>query len=174
VRLARLLRAHPARWGVPGLSDGEVSDELTLRLIEAVRSSPAEHSRYDRAGKEWGLTVLAAERRDLRRAFRVKIVLADVTPVACRSLTGEDRILELETAQHLELARERAERGLSRPQRRWFAALKESAEHGAFFEASGRPNFAAASRLLDKHRSSAQRAFRELERHFGRELDKLG
>ena len=45
---------------------------------------------------------------------------------------------------------------------------------GEFFESSGRLNLAAVSRMLDKNRSSAQRAFGELQQHFRRELKKLG
>jgi hypothetical protein len=171
--LERLLRVHPARWAVSGLSDGEVSDELTLRLMETVRSGSAARLCRARAGKEWGLLFLAAERRQLRRSFRLKVVLADTTPVLDGGLTGEECLIERETATCYELARARGERGLSRPQRRWFAALCESANSGAFFATSGNPNLAAASRLNGKHRSSALRAYRELERHFTRELARI-
>jgi hypothetical protein len=171
--LERLFRVHPARWAVPGLSDGEVIDELTLRLIEAVRSNSGELQRHHRPGREWGLSFLAGERRRLRRSFRLNVVLADVTPVLDRTLTEEEQLIEHQTKECYELARARGERSLSRPQRRWLAALKEGADAGAFFEASGNLNLAAASRLNGKHRSSAQRAFRELERHFGRELARI-
>lgn len=71
------------------------------------------------------------------------------------------------------LARERAERSLSRPQRAWLAALERSANAGAFFESSGLPNLSAASRVLGKDRSSAQRAYRELRGRFIEELNRL-
>jgi hypothetical protein len=85
----------------------------------------------------------------------------------------EERWLDLEADHGRALARERAELGLSRPQRRWLAALKSSANAGAFFESSERPNLSAASRLLGKNRSSAQRAYRELQGCFIRELSRL-
>ena len=95
----------------------------------------------------------------------------------CRPRGGapneEERLIDDEAAALRELARERATRSLSVPQRRWLAALTLSANAGAFFEASGKPNLSAASRVLGKDRSSAVRAFGELQHHFGRELGKL-
>jgi hypothetical protein len=73
----------------------------------------------------------------------------------------------------MQLAGRRAEETLSRPQRTWLAAMKLSANAGAFFESSGNFNLAAASRVLTKDRSSAHRAFGELQSHFGQELEKL-
>ncbi|HEY3496138.1 MAG TPA: hypothetical protein VGK73_15675 [Polyangiaceae bacterium] len=172
-RLDKLLRAHPERWRLYGISDEELRDELTLRLIDALRSKAALFARDERAGKEWGLCFLARERHALRAGFRLNVVLADPTPVLDRAPDEEERFLALESDALVALARERAERSLNRPQRRWLAALKLSANAGGFFETSGRLNLSAASRLLDKHRSSALRAFSELQRHFGRELERL-
>ena len=172
-RLDRLFRAHPERWHLAGISDEELRDELTLRLIDTLRSKPSEVSRHERAGKEWGLCFLSHARREVRAGFRLNVVLADATPAQDRAQTEEERLIELETDGLFAAARARAEANLSRPQRRWLAALKLSANAGAFFETSGRVNLAAASRLLDKHRSSAQRAFAELQRHFVRELDRV-
>src|SRR5688572_4265909 len=53
--LARLQRAHPARWSVRGWSPEEVRAELTLRLIEVLRGDRSEHARWERDGKEWAL-----------------------------------------------------------------------------------------------------------------------
>jgi hypothetical protein len=171
--LVRLQRAHPARWRLPGLSDDELRDELTLRLIEAVRARPEERARHQRAGKEWGLLFLEQQRRVLRRAFALPVVLADAPPFPDRRATEEERLIEEEAASARAVASELAERGLSRPQRRWFAAMRMTATAGTFFAASGRLNLAAVSRLLARDRSSANRAFEELQRRFVRERRRL-
>jgi hypothetical protein len=170
-RLARLQRAHPGRWRVPGLSDEELRDELTLRLIDAVRTQPEERAQ-EQPGKEWGLFFLERQLARLRSAFKLKIVLAEPAGAIEHGLNEEERLLERESERLFATARERAERSLSQPQRRWLAAMKMSANAGAFFEQSGKPNLAAASRLLEKNRSSAQRAFGELSRVFTNELRK--
>lgn len=172
-RLARLQRAHPGRWRVPGWSDEELRDELTLRLIAAVRGRPEQLAQFGSTGKEWGLAFLEAQRRELRRSFKLKVEPGDTSFALDRSASEEERLLDLEHEQMLALAGSRAELSLSRPQRRWLAALKMTANAGSFFEASGNLNLAAASRMLDKHRSSALRAFDELSRHYASELEKL-
>jgi hypothetical protein len=55
--LAKLQRRHPARWRVPGLSDEEVRDALTLRLLEAVRAGD-----QTVLGRDWGFAVCDAAR----------------------------------------------------------------------------------------------------------------
>jgi hypothetical protein len=174
-KLRRLQRAYPERWRVPGLSDDEVSERLTLRLIEAVRCPTPADLELCRPGKEWGLLILRLELRALRRSFRLATVPVDFAEAVgdSRSLTQEERFLELEAQRTLTLAQARAERQLSRPQRRWFDALKLSAAAGSFFAASAEPNLSAAARLLGKNRSSAQRSYRELQLRFGRELERL-
>jgi hypothetical protein len=171
--LARLQRSHPGRWRLPGLSDDELRDELTLRLIEAVRTRHEERARHQRAGKEWGLLFLEHQRRQLRQAFRLKIVHGEISSVPERALDEEQSLLARESATVVGLARERGERSLTRPQRRWLAAMRLTADAGAFFAASGKLNLAAVSRRLEKNRSSANRAFEELRRHFTRELRRL-
>jgi hypothetical protein len=66
------------------------------------------------------------------------------------------------------MTRERAEASLSKPQRQWYAAMRMAANAGSFFEASGDLNLSAAARVLDKNRSSAQRAFAEIRTAFAR------
>lgn len=173
-RLFLLQRAHPNRWSVRGLSDDELRDELTLRLIDAIRTRPEELARHHRAGREWGLGFLSHELRALRKSFRLDIVLTDV-PAGLwdRAPNEEERFLVAESDGLRALARERAEASLNRPQRRWLAAMKMTAHAGAFFESSGKLNLSAVSRLLDKNRSSAVRAYSELSRHFSEELAKL-
>jgi len=172
-RLIRLARAHPSRWHVPGLSDEEVRAELTLRLIEALRSPPPTWGFRERAGVEWGQLVLAQQRRSLRRSFRLNVVLLEPPQHLAPAASGEERLIEEQSARAFGLARERAEGALSRSQRRWFAAMRLTANAGGFFDASGRLNLAAVSRQLERNRSSAQRAFGELQAHFKRELRKL-
>lgn len=175
-RLRALQRRFPARWSAPGLSAEELRDELALRLVEAVRTRPEERTRHARAGKEWGLVFLVHARRSVAAAFRLNVVLAEPegAPDFGRGpRSAEELLLEEEDARGFVAARERAERGLSLPQRRWLSAMKLSANAGAFFEASGRLNLAAAARLLDKNRSSATRAWDELAEHFRRERRKL-
>lgn len=173
-RLTRLQRAHPRRWRVEGWSELELRDELTLRLIDALRARTDELSRHRAAGKEWGLLFLAHERRSLERDFRLKVVLTEPPAVLERGPTGEERLLEDEHENLLALARERAESTLSRPQRSWYAAMRLTASAGAFFEASGNLNLSEVSRTCGKNRSSATRAFAELKTVFTRELTKLG
>jgi len=172
-KLYKLISRYPERWTIPGLSQEELVDELTLRLIGAIRTTPAELLCDPHPGASWTLSFLVQERRRLRASFRLNVVLADVSPLLDGAANEEERLIELETEQTYAVARERAERELSRPQRRWFAALKLSANAGGFFASSGEPNLAAASRLLDKHRSSAVRAFSELQEHFERKLNQL-
>lgn len=171
-KLRRLQQTFPARWRVPGLSDEEVRDMLTLRLIEAVRQASPEELELNRPGREWGLLIVQRELRKLRQAFKLPAIPVDFrkTPVVLRDLNQEERLLEGESKRLFSVAEQRAEQGLSRPQRRWLAALKLSARAGGFFEASAEPNLSAASRVLGKNRSSAQRAYRELQARFAREL----
>ncbi len=175
-KLRKLQRANPQRWHVSGLSDEEVRDALTLRLIEAVRSGTADELELPLAGKEWGLLLMLRELRVLRRKFKLRVAPADFNdaPFAARAPTQEEQLLEGEAELRRNLARARAEQGLPLPQRRWLAALKLSARANAFFASSGAPNLSAASRMLGKNRSSAQRAYRELRARFIKERNRLG
>jgi hypothetical protein len=171
-KLARLQHSFPERWRVPGLSDEEVRDLLTLRLIEAVREPDGAELQLARPGKEWGLLIAQRALRALRGGFRLKVSPADFSGAQweIRGPSQEEQWLEGEADLNRRSAQERAERGLSRPQRSWLAALKLSAREGGFFAASAEPNLSAASRILGKNRSSAQRAFRELQARFSAEL----
>jgi hypothetical protein len=169
--LARLQRAYPARWHVPGLSDEEVRDELTLALLEAVRREP-QMAPPDHA------TAFRIVRRQLgllRQRFRLGATPTDFdeAPLPQRELGEEARWLELEAEACRAEAAVAAKASLSVPQRRWFAAFKLAANGGAFFEASDEPNLSAASRVLGRHRSSAQRAYQELQTQFQRELRRV-
>jgi hypothetical protein len=169
-RLVRLLRRHPARWRLPGLSDEELIDELLLRLLAAVRTGTREPA--ERTDGQWSLRFLAREQRKMRRAFRLDVVLAapaDAPGFGLEPRSAEDLLLEEEHASLRSRATAQAEASLSRPQRRWLAAMKMSANAGAFFEASGKPNLSEAARLLDRNRSSATRAFEELQGRFAHE-----
>jgi hypothetical protein len=171
-KLTRLQRTFPGRWRVVGLSDEEVRDLLTLRLIEAVRDPDGVDLALARPGKEWGLLVVQQALRALRRGFRLNVSPADFSEGqwGSQAPNQEEGWLEGEAERNRRSAQERAERRLSRPQRTWLAALKLSARAGSFFEASAEPNLSAASRILGKNRSSAQRAFRELQARFSAEL----
>ena len=174
-KLRRLQQTFPERWRVAGLSDEEVTDILTLRLIEAVRQALPEELALARPGREWGLLIVQRELRALRRAFKLRVVPVDFseTPAVLPQLDQEERLLSCESERLVSAAQQRAEQGLSRPQRQWLAALKLSARAGGFFEASDEPNLSAASRVLGKNRSSAQRAYRELQARFARELSRF-
>lgn len=174
--LRALQQAHPGRFRVPGLSQEEVRDLLTLRLIEVLRSDPGEFWRYQRPGRAWAMQCMQEHLRVLRKCFRLDAIPADLREVPLRAYTldQEEQWLEREAEQGRAMAQQRAERALSRPQRQWLAALKLSANAGAFFQSSELPNLSAASRLLGKDRSSAQRAYQELRVRFGRELKRLG
>lgn len=164
-RLAYLQRTYPQRWRVPGLSAEEVRDALTLRLLETLREDPER-------GDERALGVARRHLGALRKSFRLAATPVDFNdaPVAERALTQEERCLELEATGRRAVAQERAEGALNRPQRRWLTAMKMAAARGEFFAASDDLNLSAASRLLGKNRSSAQRAYRELQRRFEDEL----
>jgi hypothetical protein len=174
-RLASLQRAHPHRWRVRGLSEDELRDELTLRLLDAVRAKPEERAAHHRAGREWGLLFLARQRDLVRRGFRLNVVLTNPAPALdwTRPVTDEERLIGEQSAHALAVACARAEQGLTRPQRRWLSAMRTSAHDGSFFESSGKLNLAAVSRLLGKNRSSAIRAFDEIRERFARERRKL-
>lgn len=173
-RLARLQRTYPERWHVPGLSNEETRDALTLHLLEVVRGDPALHQSYD-AARQWGLAVMRQELRRLRRSFRLGATPTDFShdDARQREPDQEERLLDLEADACRSLAAARAQGGLSRPQRRWLAALKLAANCGEFFQASQEINLSAAARVLQKNRSSAQRAYRELKVQFARELERL-
>jgi hypothetical protein len=134
-KLRRLQRAFPERWRVPGLSDDEVADRLTLRLIEAVRHPTVAELALRQPGKEWGLLIVRLELRALRRSFRLAALPMDFAEAAsdARSPTQEESFFELEAERGRAIAQARAERALSRPQRRWLSALKMSAHAGNFF-----------------------------------------
>jgi hypothetical protein len=174
-KLRRLQQAFPERWRVAGLSDDEVRDILTLRLIEAVRSPAPGALELERVGKEWGLLVARRELGALRKSFKLGAIPSDFSeaPLVMHSPNQEEQWLEGEAERGRAVAQERAERDLSRPQRRWLAALKLSARGGGFFQASAEPNLSAASRVLGKNRSSAQRAYRELQARFAHELARV-
>jgi hypothetical protein len=171
-KLACLQRAQPQHWAVGGLSPEETRDALTLRLLELLRSDLGAREHYDRAGKAWGLSVAERHLVHLRKAFRLSAVPTDFRePVAVldRGPGFEERLLEREAEAGLELARETAERSLSCSQRRWLSAMKLAARGGQFFASSAELNLSAASRLLGRNRSSAARAFKELQERFQRE-----
>ena len=173
LKLRRLQRAHPARWRVAGLSEEEVRDALTLRLIEAVRGGAEPEPGTE--GKEWGLTVVERALRGLRKSFRLEATPMDFRAVSLeeRVPTQEQRYLDDEASVARSIARQRAREQLSQPQRRWLAALSLAAMQGEFFQTSDRVNLSAASRMLGKDRSSAQRAYRALQTCFQRELERL-
>jgi hypothetical protein len=183
-KIARLQRAHRARWHVPGLSDDEVRDALTLRLIEAIRApegatdaarASSTGAPAPPAGKEWGLCVVEAELAALRRRFRLGATPMDFEGAALRERepSQEERWLELEAERCRALAEEQAERRLSRSLARWLDALKSAARDGAFFQTSDRLNSSAASRRLDRNRSSAARAYNALRVLFTSELERV-
>jgi hypothetical protein len=173
-KLARLQRAHPQRWRVPGLSDEEVRDALTLRLIEAIRELPAKDPAPCRSGKEWGLCVAEEHLCRLRRSFRLGATPTDFAraSLSARVPSQEEHWLELEEERCRVRAGQLAEEQLSRPQRRWLDALKSAAHEGEFFEGSQRLNLSAASRRLGMNRSSASRADEAQQARFSRELDR--
>ena len=174
-RLSRLQKAHPERWRVPGLSEDEVRDALTLGLVEAIRAE-AEAPAHARPGREWGLAVVLDRLASLRGAFRLEATPVDFRePPALRQRepTLEERWLAHEEEACRAEAREGAERTLSKPQRQWYAAMRLAARGGEFFEASDRLNLSAAARILGKNRSSAQRAYSELQARFAEELEKV-
>lgn len=175
-RLSGLMRAHPERWAVPGLSAEETRDALTLRLLEAVHlpASIRDQEEPGRPEREWGLCVLQRHLARLRRRFRLPATPLDMrdAPLPLRGPTQEERWLELEADACRASAGQRAEARLSGPQRRWLGALREAARDEQFFEASDRLNLSAASRLLHKNRSSALRAYQSLSESFQRELSR--
>ena len=160
-KLRKLQKAHPERWSVSGLSQEEVRDSLTLRLIESLREDEQETSVGPIPGKEYAL-VVQRELRAMRKRFRVRAVPVDFRAVDLRAAAAparhtashEDLWLEAEAGAVRASAQRRAELCLSGPQRQWLAALRDSAEAGTvFFKASTKPNLSAASRLLGKNHS---------------------
>ena len=175
-RLARLQKAHPERWRVAGLSPEEVRDALTLGLLEAIRAGGEAPPMHARPEREWGLAVALDRLASLRGAFRLEATPVDFRePPALRQRepTLEERWLQHEGEACRTEARAGAERGLSKPQRQWYAAMRLAARGGEFFEASDRLNLSAAARILGKNRSSAQRAYAELQARFAEELEKV-
>lgn len=170
-RLRRMARRHPERFRAPGLSPEEVRDALTLALLHAVRNSDGD-GEFTLPGKEWGLLVMMAELRALRQRFRLEAESVDfrTLTLAKSEPSQEERWLEHETEVcHSESAAAAVKR-LTTSERQWFATLRMAARQGQFFEASDRPNLSAASRILGKDRSSAHRAYREIQVRFQAEL----
>jgi hypothetical protein len=115
---------------------------------------------------------MARHRAALRRSFRLEATPVDAFDlVVDRAPTFEERTLEVEHEALLARASERAHETITGPQRRWLSAMKLAARFGEFFESSDRLNLSAASRILGKHRSSATRAYKELQEHFQDELE---
>lgn len=171
VRLRRMARRHPERFYAPGLSAEEVRDTLTLELVSAVRS-PERDAEFTLPGKEWGLLVVTTELRELRRRFRLEVETVDFRMLTLQrnEPTQEERWLEREAEVCQEESTKAAVQRLTASERQWFAALRLAARQGQFFETSDRPNLSAASRVLGKDRSSAHRAYREIQVHFQAEL----
>ncbi len=169
--LQRLQRAHPERWAVAGLSPEEVRDALTLRLVEVVRGDRDAYGHYDHDRREWGLSVVVEHLSALRKRFRLGATPIDFREavVAERGEGLEERCLSAEYEVGLALAERRARQSLSGTQRRWLSAMTLAANAGEFFQSSDQLNLSAASRLLGKNRSSAQRAYRDLQAHFAKE-----
>jgi hypothetical protein len=155
-RIAKMQRAHPERWHVPGLSDEEVRDAITLALMEEpdVDAWPIVESKLAELRKRFRLPVAPA---DLRRA-----------PIRDRALDQEEALLAHEGDAAFADACTSAEASLGRPQRRWLAAMKMAANNGAFFRTSDVLNLSEAARILGKNRSSAARAYAELRDRFKR------
>lgn len=170
-RLRRMARRHPERFYAPGLSAEEVRDTLTLELVHALRS-PERDAEFTLPGKEWGLLVVSAELGALRRRFRLEAESVDFRTLTLprSEPTQEDRWLEREEEVCFEESTKAAVQRLTASERQWFAALRLAARQGQFFEASDRLNLSAASRVLGKDRSSAHRAYREIQIHFQAEL----
>lgn len=168
-------RVHPARWAVPGLSPEEVRDALSLRLWEALAAGPVGELAYCRVGRAWGLVVVASELRSLRRRFRLAATSVDfwATPVPERAPNQEECWLELEAERCRVLARRRALNRLTPALETWLDTFEAAARGGEFFCSSQALNLSAASRALGKNRSSALRAYRQLEHEFQRELERF-
>jgi hypothetical protein len=167
-KLRRLQRAHPERWHVATWSDDEVRGALTLRLIERAMVDA-------RDDDEWALAIVTERLAELRRANRLRSTPMDLrgAPLMQAIPSHEDRFLEHEDDACRAIAGLHAEQRLTKPQRAWLHAMRDAAERGAFFASTGELNLSAASRLLGKHRSSAQRAWEELRIRFMREHGRL-
>ena len=174
-KIAYRQRVHAARWSVPGLSPEEVRDALSLRLWELLSGDRAGERAYCRAGRVWGLEVAVQELRSLRRRFKLAPVSVDfwATPLPECAPNQEARFMELEASACRALAERQARGGLSQVQRTWLLALEAAARGGSFFRSSQALNLSAASRALGKNRSSALRAYRQLEDEFQRALDRI-
>jgi hypothetical protein len=170
--LQRLARRYPERFCVPGLSNEEVCDMLTLRLVEVVLGDVQAFEAFERPDQEWGLAVMLQRLSELRRQFRLAAEPVDfgALSVAERGPNHEEAFFEHESSARREAAALRATQRLSRSEQQWFSALKFTANCGQFFTASGKVNLSAASRLLGKDRSNALRAFRDLRYRFQSEL----
>lgn len=173
-RLRVSMRRRPRYFRVPGLPDDEVLDALVLGLVEHVRGAPGPTAERDdsEAAPRRPLELVLAEAtvRELRRRFRLAATPVDFREVVVQSRaeTPEQAVLDREHHTTRERAARRAEAGLDPERRAWLEAFRRSANDGNFFAESGRPNLAAASRVLGKHRSSALRAYVELGQHFRR------
>jgi hypothetical protein len=171
-RIRALQRRQPGRFQVRGWSEQEVRDALTLRLFEIARAEAATDSHRE---VDWELTELDRALRELQRGSRLHVTVMDLSeaPLLQREPSQEEHFLELEGDAQRTLAEERARARLNQPQLRWLAAMQWSARCGEFFETSDRLNLSAASRVLGKNRSSAARAYRELQSHFQDALARL-
>lgn len=182
-RLRASMRKRPRYFHVPGLPNDEVLDAVLLGLVEHVRG--ADGSRLDLSGSLRGdsehranrpLELVLAETtvRDLRHRYRLAATPVDFreVDVQSRTETPEQAVLDREHDTTRELAARRAEAGLDPERRAWLEAFRRSANDGAFFAESGKPNLAAASRVLGRHRSSALRAYVDLGRRFRHARDR--
>ncbi len=171
-RLRASMRKRPRYFHVAGLPGDEVLDALVLGLVEHVRgagcSSPNRGDAEGAPNRPLELVLAETTVRELRRRFRLAATPVDFREVVVQSRaeTPEQAVLDREHDTTRERAARRAEAGLDPERRAWLEAFRRSANDGNFFAESGKPNLAAASRVLGKHRSSALRAYVELGRHF--------
>lgn len=183
-KLKTLQRRHPERWSVRGWSDEEVRDALTLHLFETVHRGDlvggSDEAQRDRAEARGGaddcaLGLLARRVRELQCGSRLDVTVMDLSdaPLLQREPSHEERYLQEEDEKRRAIAAARARESLNRPQRLWLAAMQWTANRGDFFESSERLNLSAASRVIGKNRSSATRAYKELQSRFQDELDRL-
>lgn len=169
--LSRLQRAYPARWRVPGLSEEEVRDALTLRLLEAAWGETA----VPLPDRATALRMMREQLAALRKRFRLGATPTDFDEATLRdrSESEEARWLELEEDACRREAAAAAGTRLSKHQRRWLTAFELAANDGAFFASSDAPNLSAASRVMRRHRSSAQRAYQQLCAQFQHERRRI-
>jgi hypothetical protein len=152
--MAQAQRAFPRRWYIPGMTEEDVRGELSIRLLEHVRSGrPWEP--YERVGRAATFVFCDRGRRSLKKRRQIyELTESGFTAddLVSHAPSPEDMASTASTAAYLRGVYEAAAQKMSKTQRTWFHRMRaDVAWHGDL-------NEARVADQLERSRSAASRA----------------